>query len=74
MLLFGLHKKKVQQDNINQLAVAAALLLNDSFKMKNWRPSVIVFVAFVFSDREFHDRYLDVWQAIEKFIVNTFYS
>ena len=54
--------------------LAAALLLNDLVKKKNYTPGLIVFVTFLFSDIVFHARYSDAWQAVGRFIVNTLYS
>lgn len=54
--------------------LAAILFLNDITKRKNFRPYLIVFLAFIFADIVFHARYSDAWQAVGKFIVNTFYS
>jgi hypothetical protein len=53
--------------------VAAALFLNDFIKRKNWRPCLVILSVFLFSDAVFHARYSDAWQAVGKFIVNTFY-
>jgi len=53
--------------------VAAALFLSDLMKKKNLVPALIVFSAFLFSDIVFHARYTGAWQAVGKFIVNTFY-
>ncbi|WP_460561673.1 hypothetical protein [Ferruginibacter profundus] len=54
-------------------SVAAALFLNDVMKKKNLMPALIVLSAFLFSDIVFHARYSAAWQAIGRFIVNTFY-
>mgnify|MGYP003412289957 CR=1 FL=1 len=53
--------------------VAAALFLSDFIKKKYLMPGLIVLLAFLFSDIVFHARYSDAWQAVGKFIVNTFY-
>jgi hypothetical protein len=53
--------------------VAAALFLSDLMKKKNLMPGLIVVSVFLFSDIVFHARYSAVWQAVGKFIVNTFY-
>ncbi|MBK7308434.1 MAG: hypothetical protein IPN43_18335 [Chitinophagaceae bacterium] len=54
-------------------AVAAALFLSDLVKKKYLMPGLIVLSTFLFSDVVFHARYSDAWQAVGKFIVNTFY-
>ncbi|MGG9962177.1 hypothetical protein [Ferruginibacter sp. SUN106] len=53
--------------------VAAAIFLSDLMKKKNLMPGLIVLSVFLFSDVVFHARYTTAWQAIGKFIVNTFY-
>lgn len=53
--------------------VATALFLSDFVKKKYLMPGLIVLSAFLFSDIVFHARYSVVWQAVGKFIVNTFY-
>lgn len=53
--------------------LAAALLLTDWVKKKNYTPGFIVFGAFLFSDVVYHLRYSDAWQTVGRFIVNTFY-
>jgi len=42
-------------------------------KKKNLMPGLIVLSVFLFSDIVFHARYTTAWQAIGKFIANTFY-
>lgn len=53
--------------------LAAALLLTDWVKKKNYTPGLMVFGAFLFSDMVYHARYSDAWQAVGKFIEHTFY-
>ena len=53
--------------------VVAAFFLSDLMKKKNLMPALIVLSAFLFSDIVFHARYTAAWQAVGKFIVNTFY-
>lgn len=53
--------------------LAAAFLLSDMLKQKNWKPGFVLVMVFVFSDMVFHARYSDAWQAVGKFIVNAFY-
>ena len=53
--------------------VATALFINDFIKKKNLKPALIVLLVFLFSDVVFHARYTAAWQAVGKFIVNTFY-
>jgi hypothetical protein len=55
-------------------ALAAALFFSDLIKRKNWLPYLMVLSAFIFADTVFHARYSDAWQAVGKFIVNTFYN
>jgi hypothetical protein len=50
-----------------------ALLLSDIAKKKNWKPYLIVFAGFLFSDIVFHARYSGAWQAAGGFIVDIFY-
>jgi len=53
--------------------VAAAFLLSDIIKKKNWMPYFMVLLAFLLSDVVYFARYSDVWQGIGKFIANNFY-
>ena len=54
-------------------SIAATLFLNDFIKKKNLKPALIVLLVFLFTDVVFHARYTAAWQAVGKFIVNTFY-
>ena len=54
--------------------LVAVLLLNDFVKKKNCTPGLIVLCVFLFSDVVYHLRYSDAWQAVGRFIINTFYS
>lgn len=56
-----------------KVGLAAILLLNDIIKKKEWKPYLIVFLAFLFSAFVYHARYSEAWLAFGRFVVNTFY-
>ena len=53
--------------------VAAALLLSDLIKHKNWKPYAIVFAAFAFADIVYYARFSEAWQGFGKGVTWLFY-
>lgn len=55
------------------IAIAAFLLISDISKKQDWKPYAIVTGTLSFFVFVYHCRYSDAWQAVGKFIANTFY-
>ena len=53
--------------------LAAALLISDILKKKDWMPYLIVLLAFIFADIVYHARYSEAWQAFGRFVVHYLY-
>lgn len=56
-----------------KVSLVAVFLAIDIIKKKDWKPYLIILLAFIFSTFVYHARYSEAWLGFGRFVVNTFY-